>query len=101
MAVSVYGKRAWVEEPNRDLKTPFQLARWPLRSADRVQRLWVLLGWAFYLSYGQSQVQDTAFAQRLSRRYKDGRQDLSWLSLADYAQRGGHGHLCLAPLVAQ
>jgi hypothetical protein len=81
LALAVYGKRAWVEEQNRDLKSAFHLRTLHLRSADRLERMWVTLGWAFYLSWCHEAVHDTAFAQRLSRRYQDGRKDLSWLSL--------------------
>lgn len=101
IAVPVYGQRAWVEEQNRDLKSSFQMHRLHLRSADRLQRMWVLVGVAFYVSYCQAAVQDTAFAHRLSRPYKDGRKDLSWLSLAQYAQRCGQGQLCFVPVTAQ
>lgn len=101
LALPVYGKRAWVEEQNRDLKSAFHLRTLHLRSADRVERMGVTLGWAFYLSWCHEAVHDTAFAQRLSRRYKDGRKDLSWLSLAGYAERVGHLQFCFRPLTSQ
>lgn len=101
LALAVYRKRAWVEEQNRDVKHAFHMKTVHLRSADRLERLWVMVGLAFYLSFCQEVIHDTAWAQRLSRRYKDGRHDLSWLSLADYAQRLGDTHLCFQPLAAQ
>jgi hypothetical protein len=98
--LEAYKQRGWVEQQNRDLKSPFQMKRIHLATADRLQRMWMLMGLAFYISYCNETVQDTAFAQRLGRRYKDGRQDLSWLSLARYAELSGQVQLWLRPLAA-
>jgi hypothetical protein len=101
LAVGNYRKRAWVEQQNRDLKTGFLWCHARLATAARIERLWVVLGVAFYISYCTESVQDTAFAARLSRRYKDGRRDLSWLSVAKCAALAGHGDVLLRPLSAQ
>lgn len=101
VAVGDYRKRAWVEQQNRDLKTGFLWCHARLATAARIERLWVVVGWAFYISYCTESVHDTAFAARLSRRYKDGRRDLSWLSLAKSAALAGHCDVLLRPLSAQ
>lgn len=101
LALEVSRKRAWVEEQNRDVKHAFQIKTLHLRSADRLERLWLMVGLAFYLSFSLEVIHDTAWAQRWSRRYKDGRHDLSWLSLADDAQQLGYTHLCFQPLEVQ
>jgi hypothetical protein len=101
VALDQYRKRAWVEQQNRDLKTGFLWCHARLSTAARIERLWVVVGWAFYISYCTESVQDTAFAARLSRRYKDGRKDLSWLSLAKCAALSGHCSVLLHPLSAQ
>src|SRR5207247_4890794 len=50
-AVAGYRKRMWVEEQNRDLKSGCQLTHSHLGTAQRLERLWVLVGFGFYLSY--------------------------------------------------
>jgi hypothetical protein len=101
LAVGEYRKRAWVEQQNRDLKTGFLWCQARLATAARIERLWVVVGIAFYISYCTESVQDTAFAARLSRRYKDGRRDLSWLSVAKCAALTGRCEVVLRPLSAQ
>jgi hypothetical protein len=123
LAVADYGKRAWVEQQNRDLKTGFlwrharlatrarrviqrffQEFLWRharLATAARIEQLWVVLGLAFCIRYCTESLHDPAFAQRLSRRYKDGRRDLSWLSAAKCAALTGNGDLVLRPFSAQ
>lgn len=101
VALAQYGKRAWVEEQNRDLKTGFVLRVLRLLRADRLERMWTLLGLAFYVSYCNEAVGDSAFAQRLSRRYKDGRKDLSWLALAKCAELAGRYDVLFRPLAVQ
>jgi hypothetical protein len=101
LAVGEYRKRAWVEQQNRDLKSGFLWCQARLATAARIERLWVVMGLAFYISYCTESVQDTAFVQRLSRRYKDGRRDLSWLSAAKGAALTGRCDVVLRPLSAQ
>lgn len=101
LAVRDYGKRAWIEQQNRDLKSGFLWRQARLATAARIERLWVVLGLALYISYCTESVHDTAFAARLSRRYTDGRRDLSWLSLAKCAALTGHCQVILRPLSAQ
>ncbi len=69
--------------------------------ADRLERMWTLLGLAFYISYCNTAISDSAFAQRMGRRYKDGRKDLSWLSLAQYAEFCGRCDVLFHPVAAQ
>ena len=90
-----------IEEQNRDLKTNFLVKKLHLRSADRLERMWVLLGIAFYISYCNEAVHSTSFSDRMSRKYKDGRKDLSWLNLAKCAELSGRFNLILAPISAQ
>jgi len=101
VAWELYRRRAWVEQQNRDLKSGFAMRILRLLRADRLERMWSLLGLAFYVSYCNEAVSDNAFAQRLGRRYKDGRKDLSWLSLAKCAELSGRCDVLLRPLTAQ
>jgi hypothetical protein len=101
LAIEEYSKRAWVEQQNRDLKNGFVWRYARLATAARIERLWVVLGLAFYISYCNESVQESEFAARLSRRYKDGRKDLSWLSLAKCAALAGKCEVELRPLAAQ
>jgi hypothetical protein len=91
----------WGEEQNRDLKSGCHLTHSHLGTAQRLERLWVLVGFGFYLSYCTAAVQESAFADRLSRRYKDGRKDLSWFSLARCAQLSGRCDPVFRPLRSQ
>lgn len=101
--IAVYKRRPQIEEQNRDAKTGYGIKKLHLRSADRLERMWVLMGLAFYISYCNEAVHDEPFSQRMSRRYheKDGRKDLSWLSLAKYAELNGLVNVVLQPLAAQ
>lgn len=65
--------------------------------------MWILTGIAFYISYCNEAVHSDPFIQRLSRHYteKDGRKDLSWLSVARYAELNSLVNLVLQPLSAQ
>jgi hypothetical protein len=101
IALAVYKQRPAVEQQNRDLKSNFALKKLHLNSASRLERMWLLMGLAFYISYCNDSVHETAFADRLSRRYKDGRRDLSWLNLAKCAELCGHVDGTLKPIVAQ
>ena len=56
---------------------------------------------AFYISYCNATAHETAFVERMSRRYKDGRRDLSWLNRAKYAELCGHVEVLLAPICAE
>ena len=99
-AVALYRQRPAVEQQNRDLKSNFRLSKLHLKTPARLERLWVILGLAFYISYCNATAHETAFVERMSRRYKDGRRDLSWLNRAKYAELCGHGEVLLAPMCA-
>ena len=99
-AVVLYRQRPAVEQQNRDLKSNFRLSKLHLKTPARLERLWVILGLAFYISYCNASAHETAFVERMSRRYKDGRRDLSWLNRAKYAELCGHGEVLLAPICA-
>jgi hypothetical protein len=55
----------------------------------------------FYISYCNETAQETAFVERMSRRYKDGRRDLSWLNRAKCAELCGHVEVLFAPIREQ
>ncbi len=59
------------------------------------------MGLALYSSYCNEAVQDREFVDRLSRRYKDGRKDLSWLNVAKCAELCGHVDVLLKPVIGQ
>jgi hypothetical protein len=99
-AVALYRQRPAVEQQNRDLKSNFRLSKLHLKTPARLERLWVILGLAFYISYCNATAHETAFVERMSRRYKDGRRDLSWLNRAKYAELCGHVEVLLAPICA-
>jgi hypothetical protein len=100
-AVAVYTQRPAVEQQNRDLKTNFGLRKLHLKNAARLERMWIILGIAFYISYCNTTAHETAFVERMSRHYKDGRHDLSWLTRATCAARCGYGEVLLAPIRVQ
>ena len=89
IALQAYQKRIGVEEQNRDLKTGLRLRALYFGRAQRVQRLWNLLGilslW-FYQVYLQYWIK---WKDILGRSYKDGRKDLSWFSFAQIIIRKG------------
>src|SRR5215471_18159020 len=97
-AVVLYRQRPAVEQQNRDLKSNFLLSKLHLKSPARMERFWVILGLAFYISYCNETAHETAFVERMSRRYKDGRRDLSWLNRAKYAELCGHVEALFAPI---
>ena len=99
-AVALYRQRPAVEQQNRDLKSNFLLSKLHLQTPARMERLWVILGLAFYVSYCNATAHETAFVERMSRRYKDGRRDLSGLNRAKYAELCGHVEVILAPICA-
>jgi hypothetical protein len=99
-AVALYRQRPAVEQQNRDLKSNFRLSKLHLKTPARLERLWVILGLAFSISYCNATAHETAFVERMSRRYKDGRRDLSWLNRAKYAELCGHVEVLLAPICA-
>jgi hypothetical protein len=68
--------------------------------AIRFERMWSLLGLALFIAYSNAQ-KELHQQQRLSRRYKDGRKDLSWLSLSRYIQQLTSCEATIAPLIAQ
>jgi len=100
-AVAVYSHRPAVEQHNRDLKSNFALRKLHLKNAARLERMWVILGLAFYISYCNETAHETAFVERMSRRYKDGRRDLSWLNRAKCAELCGNVAVLLAPIRVQ
>jgi hypothetical protein len=97
-AVALYRQRPAVEQQNRDLKSNFLLRNLHLKTTARMERFWVILGLAFYISYCNETAHETVFVARMSRRYKDGRHDLSWLNRAKYAELCGHFEVLLAPV---
>src|SRR5215468_9306021 len=50
-AVALYRQRPAVEQQNRDLKSHFLLSKLHLKSPARMERFWVILGLALYISY--------------------------------------------------
>lgn len=101
IAQAVYKKRPSVEQQNRDLKSNFLIKKLHLKTAQRLQRMWIIMGMAFYISYCNQSSHSTEFADRISRKYKDGRNDLSWLNLAKYAELCGQVNLVRKPISAQ
>jgi hypothetical protein len=97
-AVAVYQQRPAVEQHNRDLKSNFVLRNLHLKNAARLERMWIILGRAFYISYWNATAHETTFIDRMSRRYKAGRHDLSWLNRAKCAELCGHVAILLAPI---
>ena len=95
-----YQKRVWIEEQNRDIKTGFKGRVMRFLRAIRFERMWGLLGLALSIAYSTAQ-KELHQQQRLSRRYKEGRKDLSWLSLSRYIQQLTPCEATLAPLIAQ
>lgn len=81
-ALAVYKQRPAGEQQNRDRKSNFLFKKLPLHSASRLERMGIIMGRALYISSCNEAVHDTQFADRRSRRSKDGRKDWSWLNLA-------------------
>jgi hypothetical protein len=50
-AVALYRQRPAVEQQNRDLKSNFRLSKLHLKTPARLERLWVILGLAFYINH--------------------------------------------------
>jgi hypothetical protein len=98
--LSFYQKRVWIEEQNRDVKTTFQGRVMRFLRAIRFERMWGLLGLAFSIAYSTAQ-KELHQQARLSRLYKDGRKDLSWLSLSRYVQQLVPCRATIAPLITQ
>jgi hypothetical protein len=98
--LSFYQKRVWIEEQNRDVKTGFKGRVMRFLRAIRFERMWGLLGLALSIAYSNAQ-KELHQQERLSRRYKDGRKDLSWLSLSRYIHQLMPCEATLAPLIAQ
>jgi hypothetical protein len=100
-AVELYKRRPWIEQQIRDEKSNFICKKLHLSTAQRLDRMLLLIGIAFYISYCNESIHDSKFADRMSRKYKDGRRDLSWLNLAKYAELCGQVDLVLNPIMAQ
>jgi hypothetical protein len=98
--LNFYQKRVWLEEQNRDIKTAFKGRVMRFLRAIRFERMWGLLGLALSIAYSNAQKEIHQQA-RLSRRYKEGRKDLSWLSLSRYVHQLMPCRATLAPLIAQ
>jgi hypothetical protein len=98
--LSSYQKRVWIEEQNRDIKTTFNGSVMRFLRAIQFERMWGLLGLAFSIAYSNTQ-KELHQHERLSRRYNDGRKDLSWLSLSRYVQQLVPCRATIAPLIAQ
>ena len=98
--LSFYQKRVWLEEQNRDVKTAFKGRVMRFLRAIRFERMWGLLGLAFSIAYSHAQ-KELHQQVRLSRRYNDGRKDLSWLSLSRYVHQLMPCRATIAPLIAQ
>jgi hypothetical protein len=99
--VAVYSQRPAVEQQNRDLKSHFLLRKLHLKNTARMERMWIILGIAFYISYCNETAHETAFVERMSRRYKDGRHDLSWLNRAKCAELCGSVAVLFVPIRSQ
>ncbi len=84
VALAAYQKRPWIENQNRDLKSTFAVHKMRFLNGLRLDRMWSLLGIAFALIHTQSRTL-LDLRERWERKYSDGRQDLSWLSLVRYA----------------
>jgi hypothetical protein len=100
-AVAVYKQRPAVEQPNRDLQSNFLLRKLHLKNAARLERMWLSVGIAFYSSYCNETAHETAFVERMSRRSKDGRHDVSWLNRATCAALCGEVAVRFAPIRSQ
>src|SRR5512134_2131944 len=98
--LNFYQKRVWLEEQNRDIKAAFKGRVMRFLRAIRFERMWGLLGLAFAIAYSNAQ-NERHQQVRLSRRYNDGRKDLSWLSLSRYIQQLVPCRATIAPLIAQ
>jgi hypothetical protein len=98
--LNFYQKRVWLEEQNRDVKTAFKGRVMRFLRAIRFERMWGLLGLALSIAYSNAQ-KEIHQQERLSRRYKDGRKDLSWLSLSRYVHQLMPCRATIAPLIAQ
>jgi hypothetical protein len=98
--LNFYQKRVWLEEQNRDVKTAFKGRVMRFLRAIRFERMWGLLGLALSIAYSHAQ-KELHQQARLSRLYKDGRKDLSWLSLSRYVHQLVPCRATIAPLIAQ
>ena len=98
--LNFYQKRVWLEEQNRDIKTAFKGRVMRFLRAIRFERMWGLLGLALSIAYSTAQ-KEIHQQERLSRRYKDGRKDLSWLSLSRYVHQLMPYRVTITRLIAQ
>lgn len=101
IAEVLYQKRVWLEEQNRDLKTNFSMKLLRLTKADRIERIFTMMGLAFFITYCNEGALSSSFAKRMGRQYKDGRTDLSWVSQAKYSEMAGNFGLLLKPILLQ
>jgi hypothetical protein len=98
--LNFYQKRVWIEEQNRDVKTGFKGRVMRFLRAIRFERMWSLLALALAIAYSTAQ-RELHQHERLSRRSKDGRKNLSWLSLSRSIQQSMPCEATLVPLTAQ
>ena len=63
-AVVVSKQRPAVEQQNRDLKSNLLLRKLHLKNAARLERMWIILGIAFYISSCNETVHASAFRDR-------------------------------------
>lgn len=98
--LNFYQKRVWLEEQNRDVKTAFKGRVMRFLRAIRFERMWGLLGLALSIAYSTAP-KERHQHERLSRRYQEGRKDLSWLSLSRYVQQLMPCRATLTPLITQ
>ena len=66
----------------------------------RLERMWVMLGVAFAIIYTQAQKVGKQL-DRLSRKYKDGRKELAWVTLVQYVNRVVKFNPNILPLTEQ
>jgi hypothetical protein len=90
-----------VEQQNRDRKSHLLRRTLHRKNPASMERVWILVGLALYISYGNETAQETACVERMSRRYKEGRRDLSWRNRAKCAARCGHVEGLCAPICEQ
>ena len=98
-AYEYYEKRFWIEEQNRDLKTIFKIHLLRFKSPVRLEKMWGIVGIAFSLMYSVVSKAE-AHRDRLSRKYTDGRKDLSWVTLVSAVYSNTPAKVAIVPLVS-
>ena len=98
-AYEYYKKRFWIEEQNRDLKTIFKIHLLRFKRPVRLEKMWGIVGIAFSLMYSVVSKAE-AHRDRLSRKYTDGRKDLSWVTLVSAVYSNTPVKVAIVPLVS-